>query len=181
MAANMYVQLSPGIYTFTVRSDDGFLLATGPSLGDTNLYLGLFDAGRGDNNPTTFRFIVQTNGLYPMRLIYDQGEFGGSIELYSSTSGQNILLNDLSNVNAVKVYRTLAAGGITLLNPAHSGSTSTFSFQTQSGQNYTVQFRTNLAAGNWLTLQTVAGSGSVTNITDNAATNAARFYRVTSP
>jgi hypothetical protein len=181
MAANMYVQLAPGVYTFNVRSDDGFELATGPSVGSTNLVLGLFDGGRGDNNPTTFSFIVQTNGLYPMRLMYDQGEFGGSIELYSSKSGENILLNDLSNANAVKVYRTLATTGLTLLNPAHSGTTSTFSFLAQSGQNYTVQFRTNLISGSWQFLQGVAGTGAFTNIVDTTSTNTVRFYRVTSP
>jgi len=180
MAANMYVQLSAGVNTFAVRSDDGFLLATGPALGSTNLYLGLFDGGRGDNTPTTFSFIVQTNGLYPMRLIYDQGEFGGSIELYSIRTGQNILLNDLSNLNAVRVYRTLAPT-LTLLNPAHSGNTSTFSFQTQSGTNYTILFKNALTDPLWLTNRTVTGTGAVTNITDTTATNATRFYQVRSP
>ena len=63
MAANMYVRLSAGVNTFAVRSDDGFLLAAGSVLGSTNLSLGLFDAGRGDNVPSTFSFIVQSNGF----------------------------------------------------------------------------------------------------------------------
>jgi hypothetical protein len=178
LAANMYVQLSAGVHTFSVRSDDGFILTTGPTPTSTNLTLGEFDAGRGDNTPTTFSFIVQTNGLYPMRLVYDQGEFGGSIELYSIQSGQSILLNDSTNANAVKVYRTLASAGIVLLNPAHSGNTTTFSFQTQNGTNYSVKFKKTLNDVSWLTLQNVLGNGSITNITDNTATNPSRFYSI---
>jgi hypothetical protein len=182
MAANMYVQLTPGVWTMAVRSDDGFLLATGPNAGSTNLTLGLFDAGRGDNTPTTFSFIVQTNGLYPMRLIYDQAEFGGNIELYSIRNGQSVLLNDSSSTNGVRVYRTVTTPlTITILNPAHSGNTSTFSFLTQAGQNYTVQFKNALTDATWLTLKQLAGTGSVTNITDTTATNATRFYRVSAP
>jgi hypothetical protein len=177
MQANMYVLLSAGVHTFVVRSDDGFRVTAGATPGDTNLVLGEFNTGRGDNTPSTFSFIVQTNGLYPMRLVYDQGEFGGSIELYSAQSGQSILLNDPSNVNAVKVYRSLAAG-LVLLNPAHSGNTTTFSFQTQSGTNYTVKFKKTLNDVTWLTLQTVVGNGSITNITDNSATNPSRFYSI---
>src|SRR5262249_44235688 len=113
----------------------------------------------------------------PMRLVYDQGEFGGNIEFYSADGGNNILLNDPSNINSVKVYRSLAAG-LVLLNPQHSGNTTTFSFQTQSGTNYIVKFKKTLNDAAWLTLQTVAGNGAITNITDNTATNPSRFYSI---
>jgi hypothetical protein len=178
MAANMYVQLSPGVYTFAVRSDDGFELTTGPTPISTNLTLGEFDGGRSDNTATTFSFIVQTNGLYPMRLVYDQGEFGGSIEFYSIKSGQSVLLNDPANVNAIPVYRTLAATPPVLLNPRHSGSTTTFSFLAVAGQTYNIKFKNSLTNNIWLPLQTVIGSGSITNITDNRATTSNRFYSV---
>ena len=46
MAANMYVQLSPGLYTFAVRSDDGFMLTAGTDFATTNATLGVFNAGR---------------------------------------------------------------------------------------------------------------------------------------
>jgi hypothetical protein len=106
MAANMYLYLPAGVYTFAVRSDDGFQLTTGPAPTSTNLTLGIFDAGRGNDNPTQFEFIVQTNGLYPMRLIYDQGEFGGNIEFYSvnRTNGTPVLINDLTNPNSIRAY-----------------------------------------------------------------------------
>jgi hypothetical protein len=160
-----------------VRSDDGFRVTAGATPGDTNLVLGEYNTGRGDDTPSTFSFIVQTNGLYPMRLVYDQGEFGGNIEFYSADGGKNILLNDSSNVSALKVYRSLAAG-LLLLNPAHSANTTTFSFQTQNGTSYNVKFKKTLSDPTWLTLQTVVGNGSITNITDNTATNPSRFYSI---
>jgi hypothetical protein len=180
MAANMYVQLQPGLYTFAVRSDDGFMLTASTNFTSTNVTLGVFDAGRGDNTPTTFSFIVQASGLYPMRLIYDQGQFGGSVELYSVTANGNILLNDRSNANAVNTYRTIVTP-LTILNPAHSGNTSTFSFQTVNATSYTILFNNTLNPATWLTNRTLTGDGSVTNVTDATATNAVRFYQIRSP
>jgi hypothetical protein len=179
MAANTYVQLSPGIYTFAVRSDDGFMLTASTNFTSTNVTLGVFDAGRADNE-TQFRFIVSAAGLYPMRLIYDQGEFGGSVELYAVTANGNILLNDRSNPNAINTYRTVVQP-LVIQNPAHSGNTSTFSFQTVNGQGYTVLFKTALTNATWLTNRIITGDGSVTNITDTTATNAVRFYQIRTP
>ena len=106
MSANMYLQLNAGVYTFAVRSDDGFELTAGPTPASTNMTLGIFDGGRGNNTPTTFDFIVQTNGLYPMRLIYDQGQFGGNIEFYSinRTNGTSTLINDATSGNSVRAW-----------------------------------------------------------------------------
>jgi hypothetical protein len=104
MAANMYLSLSAGVYTIAVRSDDGFLLTAGPTPTSTNLTLGVFDAGRGNGTPSQFDFIVQSNGIYPMRLIYDQGQFGGNIEFYSvnRTNGANTLINDQTNPDSIR-------------------------------------------------------------------------------
>ena len=106
MAANIYVQLAPGAYTFAVNSDDGFLLTAGPTPTSTNLTLGVFDGGRGNGNPTTMAFIIQTNGLYPMRLIYMQGQFGGNIEFYSinRANGTPTLINDRTNPNTLNAW-----------------------------------------------------------------------------
>ncbi len=96
MEAEMYVQLAAGVYTFGVTSDDGFKLSTGPTPTGTNLTLGVFDGGR-PSSETTFDFIVQTNGLYPMRLLYFKSQLGGDdLEFYSisRTNGTRILIND---------------------------------------------------------------------------------------
>ena len=59
-----------------------------------------------------------------------------------------------------------------------SGQTYQFLLNGAPGQNYTVQFRTNLLLGTWATLLTTNFSASPVQITDPAATNATRFYRV---
>ena len=46
------------------------------------------------------------------------------------------------------------------------------------GQNYTVQFRTNLVLGTWNTLMVTNSLTSPIGIADHNATNASRFYRV---
>jgi hypothetical protein len=106
MSATMYLQLAPGIYTFAVRSDDGFQLTAGPTPTSTNLTLGIFNGGRSDATPSTFDFIVQTNGLYPMQLIFFQGQFGGNIEFYSvnRTNGTPALINDVTSTNSVRAW-----------------------------------------------------------------------------
>jgi len=107
MQALTYVQLSPGIYSFGVTSDDGFEFTAGSTPANTNLTLGLFDGGRAASE-TAFAFIVQTNGLYPMRLLYFKSQLGGGgVELYSinRTNGTRILLNDPNNPNSIKAFQ----------------------------------------------------------------------------
>jgi hypothetical protein len=111
MAANMYVQLSPGVYTFDVYSDDGFQFSAGATPTSTNMILGIANFGRGASG-TPFSFIVTTNGLYPMQLIYFKSqEGGGGVELYSinQTNAAGVFLNDPNNASSVKVYYVTSA------------------------------------------------------------------------
>ena len=110
MAAQMYVHLTPGIYTFGVTSDDGFKFTTGPTPANTNLMLGIFDGGRGGSE-TAFAFIVQTEGLYPMRLLYFKAQLGGGgVQLYSinRTSGMRSLLNNASDPNSFAAFQVVS-------------------------------------------------------------------------
>ncbi len=181
MQALMYLQLSAGNYHFQVRSDDGFRFTIGTTPTDTNLVLGQFDGGRGNGTPSDIYFTVLANGLYPARLLYYQAGSGGNVEFYSIYNGTTpILINDGSNPNSITAYAAVAASGspVTLLNPAHSGGVTTFSFQTQSGHTHLVQYKNVLTDPVWTLLQTVPGDGTVANITDNGASTATRFYRV---
>jgi hypothetical protein len=139
--------------------------------------VGEYNGGRSDAVPSEYEFIVQTAGLYPFRLVYYEGDGFANCELYSinRATGQTILINDLANGAAVQTFRDLP---VVILNPAHSGNTTTFNFLTQAGCTHTVQYKNDLTNGAWTTLQTVAGNGAVTNITDSAATGPRRFYRV---
>ena len=135
MAALMYVQLSPGAYSFGVYSDDGFQFTAGSSPANTNLVLGIADYGRAAAE-TAFSFIVQSNGLYPMRLLYFKSQFnGGGVELYSisRSNGTRILLNDPNNAGSIKVY--YAVTGPTL----HISQAGTNVVLTWSDASYSLQ------------------------------------------
>jgi hypothetical protein len=179
MESLMYLELSAGNYVFTVRSDDGFKLTAGPTPGNTNLVLGLFDGGRGNGTPSTFYVTVQTNGLYPMRLLYFQAGSGGAVEFYTIKNGTPILVNDASNVNSVKSYLPPPAV-VTILNPAHAADLTSFNFLTQGGHTHYVEYKDSLTDVSWTTLATLIGNGALTNVIDNTASNATRFYRVRS-
>jgi hypothetical protein len=143
--------------------------------------IGLFDGGRGNGTPSTMYCTVATNGLFPMRLLYFQAGSGGNLEFYSINNGTPILINDLSNPNAIKSFQALAAASaVTILNPAHSGGVTTFSFLSQSGHTHFVEYKITLSDVSWTPLTTITGNGSITNVTDSSASNSARFYRVRS-
>jgi hypothetical protein len=64
---------------------------------------------------------------------------------------------------------TLSAGVI--------GGTIQINLPTAPGHQYEIQYRTNLATGDWLPLQTISGDGSVFIINDSVTNDASRFYR----
>jgi hypothetical protein len=104
MAADMYVQLSPGLYNFDVYSDDGFQFSAGSTPTSTNMILGIADYGRAPST-TQFTFLVQTAGLYPMQLIYFKSQLGGGgVELYYNGASGNVLLNDPNTAGSIKAY-----------------------------------------------------------------------------
>jgi hypothetical protein len=84
MEALCYVEFQPGIYRLGVNSDDDFRVALGTSAFDPNYFLlGEFaGAGRAAAD-TPFDFNVTQAGLYPIRLLYDEGAGGASIEFWS--------------------------------------------------------------------------------------------------
>jgi len=66
-----------------------------------------------------------------------------------------------------------------ITNPAFSAGKFSFSFGTETGYTYAGEFTTPLSSGNtWVTFTNVSGNGAVVRVTDPAATDAERFYRV---
>lgn len=184
LAAVTYVQLPAGLHRWAVRSDDGFRLAVGNAPTPTNTLIMDYEGYRGAQNPSEFYFIAPVTGVYPMRLLYYQGGFGASVEIYSidRTTGTPILINDLTNPNSIRAFRGTSGGGsgVTLTNPQRSGNTTTFSFVTQTGRTHNVRYKNALTDPTWLLLRTITGTGSVTNISDVTA-GATRFYLVETP
>lgn len=110
MEFTTYLELAAGIHRFGVRSDDGFQLAVGPTFtqADATLVLGEFSGGRGDGlmgGVTESDFLVEQDGIYPIRMIYYEGNGGASVELYSidRQTFQRTLING-TGAGAVKAY-----------------------------------------------------------------------------
>jgi hypothetical protein len=106
-----YLDLKPGFYNFAVEATDGFRVTVGANAQDAfGTTLGLFDY-RAITTPTRFGVAVQTAGIYPIRIVWyrvtAQPDNSGdaSLEFYTIDSlGNKVLVNDASNVNAVKSY-----------------------------------------------------------------------------
>lgn len=62
--------------------------------------------------------------------------------------------------------------------PAKSGYNFVVSFQTTSGNTYTVQYTDSLSPASWQSLPSVSGNGGVESVTNSAPGVAQRFYRL---
>jgi sugar lactone lactonase YvrE len=103
-----------GTWMMGVNSDDGFSVKSGQAPGDiVGQLLGEFEGLRGAAD-TTFSFFVPQEGLYPFRLLYEQGFGEANCEWFTVTpSGQRVLINDSSQgTNAIYGYMTAAKSPI---------------------------------------------------------------------
>ena len=66
----------------------------------------------------------------------------------------------------------------TLFVSTKTGDNFIVSFQTNPGNNYTVQYTDTLAPQNWQSLPSVGGNGAVESVTNSAPGIAQRFYRL---
>ncbi|MBW8865107.1 MAG: hypothetical protein JF609_09350 [Verrucomicrobia bacterium] len=101
------------------------------SPGDQRLVIGEFSGGRGADTPTEFGLYVPQAGVYPLRLMYEQGGGGASVEWWTETPlGVRYLINDSSSASALKAYRarTVAGGPPRFDAMGRSGNAVTFSW-----------------------------------------------------
>ena len=116
-----YVELPAGLITMGVNSDDGFRTTLGFDA-ITAVSLGEFDGGRGASD-TTFSFVVQEAGVYPMRTIYEEGGGDSNIEWFTvKPDGTKVLINDTAN-GGLKAYRATTGAAkpyVKLVNPGIS-------------------------------------------------------------
>jgi hypothetical protein len=99
-----YLELQPGTYRMGVNSDDNFRVSPATSVADPNnaITIGTFDGnGRGQAD-TVFEFIVPQAGLYPFRLVFEQGTGGWGIEWFirNLTDGTYTLVNGSDEIKA---------------------------------------------------------------------------------
>jgi hypothetical protein len=113
-----YLRLSRGAYTFGVNSDDGFRVTAGVTPQDTNIVVGVFDGGGGASD-TTFSLLAETNGIYPIRLVWYNGNGGYNLEFWSmDAAGVRTLINGTNAAGQVPVpaymYCTALAQPVTI-------------------------------------------------------------------
>ena len=103
-----FLELEAGFHRMAVNSDDGFVLTSSLNPRDAlAAQLGLFDGGRGAAD-SFFDFAVEESGIYPFTLYWWEGNGGANVEWFTVdlNTGEQILVNDTSNPNAVKSYQS---------------------------------------------------------------------------
>ncbi len=128
-----YVEFpSAGDYTMGVNSDDGFRVAVAsltPKDRLTAVTLGQFDGGRGKAD-TLFSFTVTQPGIYPMRVIYEQGGGDANISWFNvvtNDTGTNfVLINDQATPGALNAYTTASVAPPYVDRFGHAASGFTF-------------------------------------------------------
>jgi hypothetical protein len=112
LEAITYVELNPGTYTMVVNSDDGFRVTVG-NVRDrlAEIKLGEYDGGRGASD-TVFQFTVTKAGVYPFRLIYEQGGGGYSVDWYTADNNDPSIRVHLNEAGGIPSYRALKPGAV---------------------------------------------------------------------
>lgn len=84
-------------------------------------------------------------------------------------------------LNAIRLENLPSANpakAVTIRDPKRSGTTASFTFQSQAARRHRIEYRNDWSTAMWQTLQTVTGTDQVVTIVDSNATPPARFYRV---
>jgi hypothetical protein len=96
-----------GSYTMGVNSDDGFRVSTAKNFDRLGLRLGEFDAPGGRAAADTlFTIVVPQAGIYPFRLVWQNGGGGANLEWFTvDDTGTKVLINDTNTPTAIRAYR----------------------------------------------------------------------------
>ena len=116
--------------------------------------------GAATNEPYSFSWTSVSAGNY----------------ILTAKATDNLGAATLSTPVAISVTNSPPAA-VVIQNPAVSDGAVRFSFATQAGLNYTVQFTDSLAPVNWQEVTNFTGAGATVSVT-NTTTSAERFYRV---
>jgi len=116
--------------------------------------------GAATNEPYSFSWTSVSAGNY----------------ILTAKATDNLGAATVSTPVAISVTNSPPAA-VVIQNPAVSDGAVRFSFATQAGPNYSVQFTDSLARVNWQEVTNFIGAGATVSVT-NTTTSAERFYRV---
>jgi hypothetical protein len=137
-----YLELQPGLYRMGVNSDDNFRVSPATSVTDPNnaITIGTFDGNGRAQADTFFEFSVPAAGLYPFRLVFEQGTGGWGLEWFI----QSMIDSSYTLVNGSDEIKAFVPSTAPRLNIARNAANVTVSW-TESG---TLQ-QANEIAGPW--------------------------------
>jgi hypothetical protein len=137
-----YLELQPGLYRMGVNSDDNFRVSPATSVTDPNnaITIGIFDGNGRAQADTFFEFSVPAAGLYPFRLVFEQGTGGWGLEWFI----QSMVDSSYTLVNGSDEIKAFVPSTAPRLNIARNAANVTVSW-TESG---TLQ-QANEIAGPW--------------------------------
>ncbi|MCI0746769.1 MAG: immunoglobulin domain-containing protein [Verrucomicrobia subdivision 3 bacterium] len=172
-----YVEMQPGLYRMGVNSDDGFRVSPATSVNDPNnaITLGQFDGGRGVAD-TVFDMIVTEEGLYPMRLIWEEGQGDAACEWWveSLVDSSRTLIN---GSDAIRAFRPPSGGGAPTIAVTRGTGTITLSWTDAEGA-YILESSASLSAPSWSNVSGVMGAGGNFSVTITLPATGNRFYRL---
>ena len=84
----------------------------------------------------------------------------------------------MSSPITISVTNSSSSLAVTLEHPALAGSSFVFSFISQAGHTYEVDYSSVLGSGGWQVLTNLTGTGSTLNVTNKNVPATQRFYRV---
>ena len=173
-----YAHLLPGrIYRWGVVSDDGFRVLTARSATDTNaVMLGQFN-GNPASADTLFYFTVTDEGLYPIRLTFEQHTGTGAVEFWDAdmATGQYIGLNDPLGI---EVFHTASATTRPTLSVSADGTSLRVSWTPTAGTQ-TLLSSGDLSSRRWDPVsQTPLENNGVKSVTIIPAPTTNIFFRV---
>lgn len=172
---------SAGFFTMGVNSDDGFKVTTGANVKDVfALKLGEFSGGRGAAD-TTFLVLVEKPGIFPVRLIWENGGGGANLEWFTVNSdGTKVLINDTSAAGSIKAYRVGPPGGTAYIESVSPGVGATdadgaagIGASLVDGANKVTTSSVKMTLDGVTVAATATKSGTKTSVTFKPATNLA--------
>jgi hypothetical protein len=162
---------SPPSITYTLTNSGGLALDWTASNVESWVSLSATGGSLAPGTATNVTVSINTNanGL-------PAGSYSDSVNFVNATSGNgntsrsvNLTLN---NIGQFTLYIT---------NAARVGNDFVLSFNTQTGQDYTVEYADALPPPAWSNLITVPGTGGLVTVTNYNALGGQRYFRVRTP